>query len=137
MYKKDFDKWNIEKQKLNNRKNVPYFKERDIWWVSFGVNIGYEIDGKNDEFERPAVILSKQGNNNALVVPLTSTVKESYYLVPYIWRGQKKSANVGQIRAIDAKRLLRKMGMMPEAYFSEVVKATKNLLENKNRPPQK
>jgi hypothetical protein len=46
MYEKYFDKWNLEKQRLNNRKDVPHSKLRDIWWVSLGINVGYEIDGK-------------------------------------------------------------------------------------------
>ena len=39
----------------------PYFKEREIWWVNLGVNVGFEQDGKGDNFERPILILKKFG----------------------------------------------------------------------------
>ncbi|GAB2024346.1 type II toxin-antitoxin system PemK/MazF family toxin [Lactovum odontotermitis] len=119
-YVKDFDNWNKEKKLLNDRKKFFYFKERQIWWCSFGVNVGYEIDGKHEQFERPALVIKRLGKYNAIVVPLTSTNKESKNFISYEFQGEIKSANISQVRMIDARRFQRKLGMMPEEKFQEI-----------------
>ena len=45
---KEFDKWNELKKKLHNSEKPKkfYFREREIWWCSLGLNIGFEEDGK-------------------------------------------------------------------------------------------
>jgi mRNA interferase MazF len=57
--KKDFRKWHFRKKLVHESKNIPYFYEREIWWCSIGLNVGYEQDGKNDNFERPVLVLKK------------------------------------------------------------------------------
>ena len=51
---KDFDKWNTEKKtvdaKVVNREL--FFYAREIWWCSAGLNIGVEVNGKHENFER-------------------------------------------------------------------------------------
>ncbi len=60
MYQKYYDRWNLEKQKLEQTSpNYLPFHEREIWWCSLGVNLGDEQDGKNDFFERPILVLKK------------------------------------------------------------------------------
>ena len=56
---KDFQKWHSEKEKLHARSNAPFFHEREIWWCSLGLNVGFEQDGKNDNFERPVLVLRR------------------------------------------------------------------------------
>src|SRR5437667_236634 len=56
---KDFDRWNKTKKKLNAEVEPLYFREGEIWWVHLGVNIGYEIDGKRENFARPVIVLRK------------------------------------------------------------------------------
>ena len=48
---KDFDKWNIIKKQVNTKEVIRdlFFYEREVWWCSLGLNVGYEQDGKNDE----------------------------------------------------------------------------------------
>ena len=58
-YVKQFDSWN-EKKKRTDGKSIAedfFFHEREVWWCAVGVNVGTEVDGKNDDFERerPAV----------------------------------------------------------------------------------
>ena len=56
---KQFDKWNeVKKTTHNSFKNV-FFKERDIFWASVGINIGYEQDRKGYIFSRPVLIFKK------------------------------------------------------------------------------
>ena len=49
---KDFDKWNELKKKLHVRQERLLFHEREIWWCSLGVNIGFEENGKNEKTNR-------------------------------------------------------------------------------------
>jgi mRNA interferase MazF len=123
MYRKEFDKWNAEKKDINRRDKIFYFKERQIWWCSFGVNVGYEIDGKHSQFERPALVIKRLGKYNAIVVPLTSTIKNDRHFISYELQGKKKSANIAQVRMIDARRFQRKLGTMPEDSYTEIKKA--------------
>jgi hypothetical protein len=46
--KKDFDGWN-EKKKDTNEKIGPFCHERELWWCTLGVNIGFEQDGSDIE----------------------------------------------------------------------------------------
>ncbi|MEA3304538.1 MAG: hypothetical protein U9Q15_02150 [Patescibacteria group bacterium] len=43
---KDFQTWCHVKDQKNSLKDIPYFYQREIWFVSCGVNIGFEQDGK-------------------------------------------------------------------------------------------
>ena len=54
---KSFIEWTKLKIKIHFRKENVYFKEREIWWASLGMNIGYEENGKNETFERPTLVL--------------------------------------------------------------------------------
>ena len=55
------DRWNKLKKAINASEESErvYFHEGDVWWVHLGVNVGYEIDGKQREFSRPVVALRK------------------------------------------------------------------------------
>ncbi len=44
---KDFPGWHRQKEQLHAQHHTPTFQEREIWWCSVGVNIGHEMDGKN------------------------------------------------------------------------------------------
>ena len=59
MHAKDFDRWNEKKKHVEATERIFYVKEREIWWCMLGVNVGREIDGKNDVFERP--VLNTEG----------------------------------------------------------------------------
>ncbi|MDQ7009415.1 MAG: hypothetical protein Q9M94_03950 [Candidatus Gracilibacteria bacterium] len=56
---KDFDKWNKLKKNINNKKQKFYVKEREVWSVKMGQNVGFEEDGKGKDFERPVLVLKK------------------------------------------------------------------------------
>ena len=55
---KRFLEWIGLKERLHNAVHrPPLVSEGDMWWVSFGENVGSEINGKSDKFTRPAIIL--------------------------------------------------------------------------------
>ncbi len=67
---KDFNKWVEFKKALHFRKNPVFANPRDIWWCSIGANVGAEIDGKNDSFERPAIVMKVYNRETLLILPL-------------------------------------------------------------------
>ena len=70
---KDFDRWNQHKAELNNATITRFFKEREIWFCYFGLNIGHEQDGDAKKFLRPVIILKKLSNRMFFAIPLTRT----------------------------------------------------------------
>ena len=118
-YKKDFDGWNEEKKKINEKEISFYYHEREIWWSSIGVNIGSEMDGKNSNYERPVLILKKINRNQFLGVPLTSKEKNGdfYVRVEYSDNKGMGTANISQMRVFSSKRLLRKIGFIKKDDF--------------------
>ena len=122
---KSFDVWNQKKKALDaDNTNRVYFHEREIWWCSLGVNIGFEQDGKGKDYERPVVILKKFNARCCLVVPLTTAIKTGKY---YFQLGEidKKSttAILSQLRFIDRKRLINKVGRVSKKEYDEIRKA--------------
>jgi len=73
---KKYDEWNEVKKNIFKTENSVYFKERDVFWASIGVNIGFEQDGKGNIFSRPVLILKKYSKSMFLGVPLSTKMKE-------------------------------------------------------------
>jgi mRNA interferase MazF len=108
---KDFDIWN------NQKKNIHYYKQRknyhagDIWWMYTGVNIGFEQDGKNENFERPCLVIKGFNKEVCLIVPLSTVYKDNkFYVFVGEFEKQKNYAILSQIKLIDTKRLMNKIG---------------------------
>ena len=129
---KDFDKWNIEKkvvdQKIINRDL--FFYPREIWWCSAGLNIGVEADGKNENFERPILIIKKFNADMIWVLPLTTKEKQNKYHYKLNHEAIKSWVILSQIKAISTKRLLRKVGTISEIDFEEVISRLQSTLRS-------
>lgn len=110
-YVKDFDAWNIRKKHVELSNAERLCREREIWWCALGVNIGFEQDGKNELFERPVLILKRYNKDLILILPITGTEKDNIYYVK-IGGAMASSVILSQIRSIDSRRLLRKVGMV-------------------------
>lgn len=92
MYVKDFGNWNIRKKDLDRRTSrPPFFKEKEVWWLSIGVNIGYEEDGKGRNFARPVLILRKFNNQLFLGIPLSTKTKANIYYIEFVNQNKKNS----------------------------------------------
>lgn len=124
---KDYDAWNGKKKGLEDRKTIPEFSERDIWWCSLGLNLGFEEDGKNDDFERPVCVLRKFNKNVFIGLPLTSTEKDSPYYFPHTLHKTEGSIILSQSRLLSAKRLQRKLGHISRGKFKELRSKYKEL----------
>lgn len=123
-FPKDFDGW-IEKKKESHYKTSipPLFKERDIWWVSVGVNVGYEEDGKHDSFVRPVLIVKKFNRELFLGIPMSTKVKDNIYYVPVSVKGETVSVMTSQLRVFSSKRIWNKLSEMDEGDFFRVLEA--------------
>ncbi len=118
---KRFLEWIGLKEKLNNIDSLPpLVKERDLWWVSFGENIGSEINGKNRLFSRPGIILKKLSRGFYLVAPTTSQKKEGSWYVEMKHESRIMYVCLHQIRAIDYRRLSSRLGQVDTNDFERV-----------------
>jgi len=119
-YIKNFDGWNIKKKSLDKKNRVLYCYEREIWWCSLGVNIGYEEDGKNKNFERPVLILKTFPQNLLLTIPLTTANRVGRYY--YNWENEAFVSTfiLSQIKLISGKRLIRKIKILPKEHFNKI-----------------
>ncbi len=121
---KEFFTWIKLKEKLHDQANVPpIVKERDIWWISFGENIGSEINGKSGLFSRPGLVIKKLSRGFYLVAPTTTQKKEGSWYVEITQGGKLMYVCLHQIRVIDYRRLFSHFGQMDENDFSKVKKA--------------
>ncbi len=125
---KEFDKWIELKQKLNNRKSAPTFKEREVWWCSIGANIGSEEDGKNQLFNRPILVVRKFNNNLFLAIPLSSKIKENKYYHQIHLQGKEGSVLLSQIRVLESKRLNHKIATITKEQFEQVRERIKGVI---------
>jgi mRNA interferase MazF len=125
---KKFDNWNEIKKNLHGEHKAVIFKERDIFWVSIGINIGYEQDGKGEIFSRPVVIVKKYNNNLFFGVPLSTTIREGSFFFSFDFNNEISSALLVQGRVYDAKRLENKIGMISKNDFESLKSKLKGLL---------
>jgi mRNA interferase MazF len=120
---KDFEGWHGLKQQLDTRRKSPIFHEREIWWCSVGVNVGFEVYGKGKVFTRPVLIVKKFSPSTFLGVPLSTKTKENEYYYPITFKGNTSCVVFDQIRTFDAKRLLNMLVKLPETQFSDIKQA--------------
>jgi mRNA-degrading endonuclease toxin of MazEF toxin-antitoxin module len=127
---KDFQAWHGKKEKIHNDKKRPFFHEREVWFCSLGLNVGFEQDGSGEEFLRPVIIIKKFNNEVFWGLPFTKIIKSGkyYYQVSF---GDRNPATVilSQIRLIDAKRLQYKIGDADEKEFAEIKKRLAALIQ--------
>lgn len=125
---KDFDGWNKLQKFMDEQqpKNI-FFKIREIWWCSLGINIGSEENGKNSLYERPVLIEKIFNGDMVRVIPLTSRLKDNAFHVIITFGAYKNSAALSHMRTISPKRLSRKIGRLDNDQFAVVKEKLKAL----------
>ena len=131
--KKDYGEWHKKKKILNEREDIDniFFREKEVWWIALGVNIGFEQDGKGEEFRRPVLILKKFNKYLILAVPLTTRIKKDnkYYIsCSIVGDNTPRMAIISQTRPIDTKRLIDKLGVANDESYSKIKNAIKAML---------
>lgn len=100
-----------------------FFREKEIWWTALGKNIGYEMDGKHELFERPVLILKKYTKGMCFILPLTTQIKnpEEWYQYVIDLEGTLSAITLSQGKTISSKRLLRKIMTVDVATYNSVI----------------
>lgn len=92
----------------------------DIYLVDLNPTKGAEI-----RKTRPAVIVSPNEMNSTIntviIAPLTSTIKAYPFRVDCTFQKKKGQIALDQIRSLDKKRLIRKMGSFPASKMNSIL----------------
>lgn len=125
----DYYNWNKQKININRNKNRLFFHEREVWFISLGLNIGFEQNGKGNNFLRPVLVLKKFSKDLLLIIPLSTAQKTGKYYYSIKVRNVENVVLLSQIRLIDSKRLKYKIGDVEKSDFVKVKEKLKLLLE--------
>lgn len=118
---KRFLEWIQLKEKLHTvYKQPPLVSERDLWWISFGENVGSEINGKSGLFSRPGLILKKLSKGFYLVAPATSQQRRGTWYVGISIESKLTYVCLNQVRTIDYRRLSSRLGQIDSDDFKKV-----------------
>ncbi len=128
-YVKDFDGWNAIKKTISEKDIEIFFYEKEIWWASLGLNIGSEQDGKGEYFVRPILILKKINRYTFIAIPLTKTLRIDKVHFPFYFNYSISVALISQLKILDKRRLLKKMGSLHQNTFTKIKKAVTQFLE--------
>ena len=127
--KKDFDKWNEVKKEIHENEVSKFYHAREIWWCSLGENIGFEQDGNGEEYQRPILILKGLSKNTCLIIPMTTSSKKHPMRVSAgIIEGKEVSVIISQIRVVDTKRFINKIGFLDRNVFDAIRKIVKDMV---------
>jgi mRNA-degrading endonuclease toxin of MazEF toxin-antitoxin module len=129
MIKKDFDAWNEIKKDIDDFGKSKFYNVRELWWCTLGLNVGSEQDGSGDNCRRPVLVLRGLSADTCLIVPLTTSAHK-HPMRPSIGTVEDKEAHalLSQMRVIDTKRLVRKIGRLDKNIFKNIRKAAKDML---------
>jgi mRNA interferase MazF len=130
-YIKDFTNWIKKKESLDQKEHDRnlFIYQREVWWCSMGVNVGVEIDGKNENFERPVLVIKKFNGLMFWGIPLTSKHKTNDYVIEVKHEKGTSYANIAQLRLFSTKRILRKVGVISKGSFQAVKEKIQKSLE--------
>lgn len=124
---KDFDTWNVQKKTVNQMSSKLYH-ERDIWWCSLGINVGFEQDGAGIEHQRPVLVIKGVSKELCFIAPLTTSLSKNKNRIPLgIITGKSASVIISQVRLIDTRRFINKIGVIDIELFSTIRKAVRTM----------
>lgn len=128
---RDHKNWNKLKEIIDSIDILVPFCERELWQVALGINIGIEMDGKGDDFERPALVIKRVNKDHALIVPITrKLILLPGIHIPLVNSNLDKSsvAVISQLQVVSNKRLMKRVNILSNDQFSAVRKALKDFL---------
>ncbi len=116
----NLDEWGTLKKNTELEK-ILFFKEREIWFMRVGENIGFEQNGNGKEFLRPVVVFKKFNKKLFWGIPCTSKLKSGkYYFKITDFNKRKNTIILSQLRLFDAKRLKYKIGNIEKTEFNQI-----------------
>jgi mRNA interferase MazF len=120
MYTKNFDEWSALKKQVDSGNRIVHVRPGVIRWVTFGVNVGTEIDGKGAGFTRPALIDHVVGRTLAMVVPISSSIKPVSGYFPFEYDGKTNSLCIHQLKTVSVKRVLGRKGRLSDQRLASI-----------------
>ncbi len=114
MYKKHFDEWNEVKKRIDDGDVSVFIRVGEIRWAILGCNVGSEMDGKGESFTRPVLVIHVIGKKLALVIPLSTKMKDVPGYILFDWKNKKNSLCIHQMKVISQKRILKRMGKISD-----------------------
>lgn len=108
-----------------------YFRDREIWWINLGHNIGNEQNGKNDNFERPILILKKFNKDMFWGIPMTSQEKQGDYYYKIDYKGENGTEQwliLPQLKLMSSKRFLRRIRKITIEEMEKIKEALRRFL---------
>jgi mRNA interferase MazF len=139
IFSKNFEDWGNLKPKLNLKSHKPpLFKEKEMWWVKIGENIGSEVSGKNKDFTRTVIVHTKLSKYTFLGIPTTTQLTDSngkerngsWYAKIEI-KGKPMLAVLSQIRVFDYRRLDKVVAEIDEVDFETIKQAFNDIYYKK------
>jgi len=115
-----FVNWTKLKVRIHLTDKNIYFHEREIWWASLGMNIGYEENGKHENFERPVLIIKTFNRHICWILPMSTKNKDNPYYFKINYHGSVYSVILSQIKLISSRRLLRKIRKISSEEFRQI-----------------
>jgi mRNA interferase MazF len=107
---KKFISWIFNKIIIDKNRKDKVIKEGQVFWCSLGENIGFEQNGKGDDFRRPVLIFKKFNNDLFWGIPMSTKLKENKYYIKVLLKDVEQSVLLSQLRILDTKRLDKKIG---------------------------
>jgi mRNA interferase MazF len=121
---KDFHNWHGKKTEVNDKDERVFFHEREIWFCHLGVNVGFEQDGKGENFGRPVIVFRKFNKEVFWAIPLTTRTKTGKFYLPInLDDDLPRMAILSQLRLMDGKRLYQKLGVLSESDYKKLKEA--------------
>lgn len=119
---KKFNQWNEVKKMLDEKSQKVDIHEGELWWVSIGINIGSEQDGKGDTSTRPVLVYYKIDENNFYGIPFSTTPqRDQRFTEKAIIEGKTTYALLKHIRDYSIKRLDRKIGFISDKVYDNII----------------
>lgn len=137
-----YDEWNEVKKTTSKESLLVGFKPRDIFYIKMGHNLGYEQNGKGEDFVRPVIVLKKLNNHMFIGIPTSSQIKKGSFFYEFEFEqrtanGSKKVKDIAilaQIKTFSTKRLLNKIGVINKDEFEKLKDKLKGLIFEKIDP---
>ena len=115
-----YDTWNIHKQNIEKIKKEILFEEKDIVFLRMGKNIGFEEDGKGNEFLRPVLIYKKFNNHQFVGLAMTSKKPNDKNKRFYYQLKEDSFIILSQIKTYSSKRIKYNTGKISKKQMKEI-----------------
>ncbi len=125
---KKFISWIFNKIIIDKTYKETPINEHEVYWCSLGENIGFEQNGKGEDFRRPILIFKKFNNNMFCGIPMSTKIKDNKYYVKVLLKDIEQSAIISQLRVLDSKRLDQFIGHISREDFTRIKNRIKEIL---------